>query len=222
MSNLRHGRAFKIYSADSAVGKAQHESFGKRAIDIVFSAVGLVLLIPVFLIAAIMIAATSRGGVFYVQSRVGKHGRRFQMIKFRSMFKDAENYRDQIVDFSDRDGTTFKMIRDPRITPVGRLLRRASIDELPQLINVLLGDMSLVGPRPALPVEIADYPFPALERLSVLPGITGLWQVSGRADLSFDRMVDLDLEYVRDITVLKDLNILVRTVGAVVSGRGAY
>ncbi|NRB36611.1 MAG: sugar transferase, partial [Rhodobacteraceae bacterium] len=170
----------------------------------------------------VMVGATSRGRVFFCQSRVGKDGRRFAMIKFRSMYTDAEERRASLLATSDRDGTTFKMKDDPRITPVGRFIRRASIDELPQLINVLKGDMSLVGPRPALPTEVAEYPVHALERMNVLPGITGIWQISGRADVSFDQMIAMDVAYVRGATIWIDVVILWRTIGAVLTARGAY
>ena len=138
------------------------------------------------------------------------------------MYTDAEQRRVEVLDSSDRAGICFKSKDDPRITAFGKLLRRSSLDELPQLINVLMGQMSLVGPRPALPQEVAEYPVAAMERLRVLPGITGAWQVAGRADLGFDEMVTLDVCYVRNATFLVDLRILAQTFGAVVSGRGAY
>ena len=144
------------------------------------------------------------------------------MIKFRSMYQGAEQRRAEVLDSSDRAGICFKAKDDPRITPFGRILRRSSLDELPQLINVLMGHMSLVGPRPALPQEVAEYPAAAMERLKVLPGITGAWQVAGRADLGFDEMVALDVSYVRHATMSVDLRILAQTFGAVASGRGAY
>lgn len=144
------------------------------------------------------------------------------MIKFRSMYRDAEARRGAMLALSDREGICLKLKNDPRVTPVGRVLRRWSLDELPQLFNVLLGDMSLVGPRPALPEEVAAYPDRAHARHRVLPGITGFWQVSGRADLSFDQMIDLDLAYVRQVSVMTDLAVMLRTFRAVVKGQGAY
>ncbi|GAB5438833.1 sugar transferase [Falsiruegeria mediterranea] len=194
----------------------------KRVLDL-----GLVVLIllavwPVLAIVAGLVAITSRGPVFFVQTRVGLYGRSFRMLKFRSMYQDAEARRDQLIEQSERDGVCFKLKSDPRVTPVGQFIRRWSLDELPQLFNVLKGDMSLVGPRPALPQEVAAYPAKAHGRHSVLPGITGLWQVSGRADIGFDEMIALDLAYARHVSVLTDIQIMFRTFRAVLSGRGAY
>lgn len=194
----------------------------KRPLDVILVVLGLFAVLPVFLVIAIAIKATSPGPVFFVQTRVGRNGRTFGMIKFRSMYRDAEARRAALLENSDRAGICFKSRNDPRITPVGRILRRLSLDELPQVFNVLKGDMSLVGPRPALPEEVAAYPARAMGRLAALPGITGLWQVSGRADIGFDDMVDLDLAYVRDASLATDIAILFRTVGAVFTGRGAY
>jgi lipopolysaccharide/colanic/teichoic acid biosynthesis glycosyltransferase len=144
------------------------------------------------------------------------------MIKFRSMHTDAEERRATLLAQSDRDGVCFKSRHDPRVTRVGRLLRRASLDELPQLFNVLRGDMAMVGPRPGLPEEVAAYPARAMARLAVKPGITGIWQVSGRADVGFEQMIDMDLAYVRSRSLLLDLMLMALTVRAVVGGRGAY
>ncbi|MEM7178021.1 MAG: sugar transferase [Pseudomonadota bacterium] len=194
----------------------------KRLFDVLLSGLALILLLPVFLVTALVIALTSRGPVFYVQDRIGLEGTRFRFIKFRSMYKDAGARRAALLADSDREGITFKQRADPRITPVGRVLRRTSIDELPQLINVLRGDMSLVGPRPGLPEEVAAYPPRAMARLEVPPGITGIWQVSGRADIGFDEMIAMDLDYVERASLPLDLKILLQTVRAVISGRGAY
>ena len=194
----------------------------KRLFDLLISSLGLLCIWPVFLVISLAIALSSRGPVFFVQTRVGKNGRTFRMFKFRSMYADAEARRAEVEKMSDREGVCLKLRRDPRITPVGRVLRRCSLDELPQLFNVLLGDMSLVGPRPALVDEVAAYPEHAHRRHKVLPGITGLWQVSGRADIDFDDMITLDLEYVRRVSVWTDLFILLRTVSAVFSGKGAH
>jgi lipopolysaccharide/colanic/teichoic acid biosynthesis glycosyltransferase len=194
----------------------------KRPLDIALVLIGLPAFLPFFLLIALAIKLTSPGPVFFVQTRVGRNGRRFGMVKFRSMYRDAEARRAALLAQSDRAGLCFKSRNDPRITPVGRIIRRLSLDELPQLINVLRGDMSLVGPRPALPEEVAAYPARAMGRLAAPPGITGLWQVSGRADIGFEDMIELDLAYVRDASLATDLSILARTVGAVVSGRGAY
>ncbi|MFN3822437.1 MAG: sugar transferase [Pseudorhodobacter sp.] len=194
----------------------------KRIFDIVIVLLGLLAVWPVFLVIAVAVRLSGPGPVFFVQSRVGLNGRRFGMVKFRSMYPDAEARRAELEAQSEREGLCFKLRDDPRVTPVGRFLRRSSMDELPQLFNVLLGDMSLVGPRPALPQEVAAYPVRAMGRLSALPGITGPWQVSGRADLDFAQMVDLDLDYVRAPSVGRDLALLWRTVSVVATGRGAY
>ena len=194
----------------------------KRFFDVVLCVSGLLCLWPFFVLIALAIALTSPGPILFVQTRVGKGGRTFSMLKFRSMYRDAEQRRADVKKLSDREGVCLKVRRDPRITPVGRILRRCSLDELPQLFNVLLGDMSLVGPRPALVDEVAAYPDHAHRRHNVLPGITGLWQVSGRADIGFDEMIALDLEYVRSVSFLTDTVILFRTVSAVFTGKGAY
>jgi lipopolysaccharide/colanic/teichoic acid biosynthesis glycosyltransferase len=194
----------------------------KRLFDLCLVVLALPILVPVFLILAVMVRLTSRGPAFFVQKRVGRGGVTFGMVKFRSMYLDAEARRGQVLAQSDREGICFKAKDDPRITGFGRFLRRSSLDELPQLINVLKGEMSLVGPRPALPQEVAQYPKAALERLSVLPGLTGAWQVAGRADLGFDQMVALDVDYARAPSLRRDIWILAQTVGAVALGRGAY
>jgi lipopolysaccharide/colanic/teichoic acid biosynthesis glycosyltransferase len=194
----------------------------KRALDLTLVLAALPTLLPVFLIIALAVRLSGPGGVFFVQTRIGYGGKPFGMIKFRSMYADAEARRAALLAQSDREGICFKSRNDPRITPVGRILRRCSMDELPQLINVLRGEMSLVGPRPALPEEVRAYPQPALERLSVLPGITGLWQVCGRAEIGFDEMIELDRAYAQDGRMSFDLLILWRTFSAVLSGRGAY
>jgi lipopolysaccharide/colanic/teichoic acid biosynthesis glycosyltransferase len=193
---------------------------GKRVMDVALTLFGLVAILPVLAIVAIAIKLDTRGPVFFVQTRVGKDGRIFGMVKFRSMVVNAESLLAGLQ--GDRDGLCFKSKDDPRITRVGRFLRRTSLDELPQLWNVLKGEMSLVGPRPALPREVAAYPAPARERLAALPGITGEWQVSGRADISFDDMIALDVDYVRHPSLRRDISILFRTVRVVAEGRGAY
>ncbi len=194
----------------------------KRLLDLTLTLPGLLALAPLFLAIALAVRLTSPGPVFFVQTRIGHGGRPFGMVKFRSMYRDAEARRAALLAQSDREGLCFKARNDPRITPVGRFLRRLSLDELPQLFNVLAGQMSLVGPRPALPEEVAAYPARALGRLAVLPGITGPWQVSGRAEIGFDAMVEMDLAYARRPSLRADLTCLLRTFSAVVSGRGAY
>ena len=194
----------------------------KRLLDIVLTLNILLLNWPILLLIAAAVALGSPGPVFFVQRRVGLGGTTFGMIKFRSMYRDAEARRAALEALSDRDGICLKIRHDPRITPVGRVLRRWSLDELPQLFNVLRGEMSLVGPRPALVEEVAVYPERAHLRHRVKPGITGFWQVSGRADIGFEDMIELDLDYVRRVSLWTDLSVLLRTVSAVLSGRGAY
>ncbi len=194
----------------------------KRIMDVVLSSVLLILLLPLFLVIALAIKLTSPGPVFFLQERIGRNGRKFKMIKFRSMYRDAERRLKEYLDKSDVKGPIFKMKRDPRVTPVGRILRRFSIDELPQLINVLLGDMSLVGPRPPLEREIVQYENWQLKRIDVTPGMTGLWQVSGRSELPFEQMVKLDIYYIEHWSIWLDIKILFLTIPAVLTGRGAY
>jgi lipopolysaccharide/colanic/teichoic acid biosynthesis glycosyltransferase len=194
----------------------------QRLLDIAGSATMLLLLVPALLMIALMIAATSRGGVLYRQTRVGVGGTTFTCLKFRTMHAGGHQKRADLVHLDEGNGLLFKIRRDPRVTPVGRVLRRLSLDELPQLVNVLRGEMALVGPRPALPEEVARYTGLERERLRTTPGITGLWQVSGRSDLSWEQSVALDLHYVRSASLRLDLAILLRTVTAVLSGRGAY
>jgi lipopolysaccharide/colanic/teichoic acid biosynthesis glycosyltransferase len=196
----------------------------RRLLDIVAAGTGLVLLSPVLLLAALSIRLTSRGPILFAQERVGQHGQSFQMLKLRSMVAGADGMK---ADLAARrkeaiDGVRFKLRSDPRVTPVGRILRKLSIDELPQLWNVLVGDMTLIGPRPSLWQEVVRYDARALRRLEVRPGLTCLWQVSGRSDLSFEQQVALDLEYIDRVKPPQELLILARTFPAVVTGRGAY
>jgi exopolysaccharide biosynthesis polyprenyl glycosylphosphotransferase len=184
------------------------------------AAVALVVLVPVFLAVAVVIRLDSPGPALFRQTRVGRHGEHFTMWKFRSMHLDAERRIHEVT--SEFDAVLFKHRQDPRVTRVGRVLRRYSIDELPQLINVVTGRMALVGPRPALPSEVAEYEHDMHRRLAVKPGITGLWQVSGRSDLPWQETVRLDLDYVDNWSFDRDLSIVVRTVRAVLSHRGAY
>lgn len=194
----------------------------KRPLDLFLVTAGLAVIWPLLLVIALAVRCSGPGPVFFVQTRIGLHGQPFGMIKFRSMHADAEARRAALLAQSDREGICFKSRNDPRITRVGRILRRLSLDELPQIFNVLRGEMSLVGPRPALPEEVRAYPAHAMERLSALPGITGVWQVSGRAEVGFDEMVKMDIAYARDGRLSRDLAILLRTVRAVISGHGAY
>lgn len=194
----------------------------KEVTDRVGAVVLLAALAPVFAALAVAVRADSRGPVFYRQIRIGRDRVPFRMWKFRTMTPDADARRGELEAVNESDGHMFKMRRDPRITRVGRFLRRLSLDELPQLLNVVRGEMSLVGPRPPLPEEVAAYNEVEMRRLSVKPGLTGLWQVSGRSDLSWDETVALDLRYVDNWSYAGDWDVLVRTLRAVVDGRGAY
>jgi len=197
-------------------------SAGKRAFDVVAAALALVVLTPLLLVVGTLVACTSPGPVLYRQIRVGAGGRQFTMLKFRSMYDGAHVERHRLRHLNEASGPLFKMRHDPRLTPLGRWMRRYSADELPQMWNVLVGSMSLVGPRPALPEECALFAAEEHGRHAVRPGLTGLAQVSGRSELPWSRSVALDLRYVEECSWRLDLAILVRTVRVVLLGRGAY
>jgi lipopolysaccharide/colanic/teichoic acid biosynthesis glycosyltransferase len=193
---------------------------GKRALDIVLSAIGLLALSPLLLaVGAIMVFSEGRP-VLFRQIRVGLHGRPFNIVKFRTMTRDAEARYDEVVALSDTRGAAFKMTNDPRITRIGLMLRKTSIDELPQLWNVLLGQMSIVGPRPAPPREVAAYDIWHRRRLSMKPGITGLWQIEARFDEEFDHRASLDLTYIDRWSIWLDIKIIARTIPALVANPG--
>jgi len=196
--------------------------FFKRAMDIAGSLAGLVLLSPVLLVIALLIYLDDPGPVIFKQKRSGLNNRTFVMYKFRSMVINAAELHKQMQQFNELDGPAFKMKNDPRITKIGRFIRRTSIDELPQLLNVLKGDMSLVGPRPLPVYESEQCNAYQLQRLLVKPGITCFWQISGRNDISFDEWIEMDLEYIRTASLKTDIVILLRTVKAVLVGKGAY
>jgi lipopolysaccharide/colanic/teichoic acid biosynthesis glycosyltransferase len=191
-------------------------------LDIVASVIGLIVLSPVFLIVSLAIKAEDRGPIFYSQVRLGKGQRPFKMYKFRSMIVDADKKLEKLLKQNEVEGAMFKMKEDPRITNVGRFTRKHSLDELPQLWNVLKGEMSLVGPRPPLEREVADYSEYDKQRLIVKPGCTGFWQVTARNDVDFEGMVNLDLEYIERSSILFDIGILFRTVAIVFKPNGAY
>jgi exopolysaccharide biosynthesis polyprenyl glycosylphosphotransferase len=194
----------------------------KRLIDIVGASLGLVILGPLIMLpAAIIIRITSPGPIFFRQKRSGLHGRLFTMYKFRSMVNNAEMLRFELENFNEMSGPVFKMKDDPRVTPIGRLMRKTSVDELPQLWNVFLGDMSLVGPRPPIPSEVQQYDPWHRRRLSMKPGLTCLWQVSGRNRINFEQWMKLDLQYIDNWSLWLDLRILFRTIPVVLSGFGA-
>ncbi|MEI6067585.1 MAG: sugar transferase [Methylococcaceae bacterium] len=195
----------------------------KRLLDIVAAIILLILLTPLFVIIMVLIYLSSPGPVFYKQTRVGRWGKLFTMWKFRSMYPNADaRLKEMMAENEMTGGVIFKMKNDPRIIPIGRFIRKASIDELPQLWNVLKGDMSLVGPRPALPSEVNQYSLQDRQRLEVIPGITCIWQVSGRSNIPFPQQVQLDVEYIQSQSLLLDLKLLLKTIPAVLLSRGAY
>jgi lipopolysaccharide/colanic/teichoic acid biosynthesis glycosyltransferase len=194
----------------------------KRGLDLLIALCLLPFFVPVMLVTAIAIKLDSPGPVIYRQVRVGKWARHFFCFKFRSMYVNAEVRKAELMAQNEADEIVFKIRNDPRITRVGRIIRKLSIDELPQIINVIKGDMSLVGPRPPVPYEVDQYQYDYFSRLNAVPGITGLQQISGRSDITFKRWVELDLQYIQEQSLRKDIEILLRTIPAVISGRGAY
>jgi exopolysaccharide biosynthesis polyprenyl glycosylphosphotransferase len=210
---------FPVTSLHRATSKAIALLF-KRAVDIVLSSVVLPIVVIPMALVALLIKFDSKGPVFYVSERLGKRGRPFRCYKFRTMAPDADKLKQILMSANEREGVLFKMRRDPRLTRVGRFLRKYSIDEIPQFLNVLKGDMSLIGPRPPIPSEVAKYDLEQLHRLSVLPGITGLWQVKARSDNSFERYIALDMAYVENWTPWLDMKILFRTLEVVIRGTG--
>ena len=200
-----------------------YEQFVKRLMDFIIGLVALIVLSPVMLITAIAIKLDSSGPVFFKQKRVGQNGRQFDMYKFRSMCENAEDQKKELMELNEMDGFMFKMKDDPRVTRVGKFIRKTSIDELPQLFNVIKGDMSLVGTRPPTTDEVSQYKRSQWRRISIKPGITGLWQISGRNDITdFDEVVELDLKYIDDWTLWSDIKILISTIGVLFSKKGAY
>lgn len=195
--------------------------FFKRILDVICSVVALIVLSPAFLVTAL--AVRSDGGpVFYTQTRVGKNNTHFKMYKFRSMCKNAENLQDDLMKYNEMDGPVFKIKGDPRITKVGKFIRKYSIDELPQLLNIVKGDMSIVGPRPPLVREVEQYNSYQMQRLLVTPGLTCFWQAYGRSNLSFDDWMDMDMKYIKRRNIFLDIKLIVKTVFAVIFKRGAY
>lgn len=214
--------AFMWRAARHAMRNSSRYAIHKRLLDVGLSAGALIVLAPLLVLICAAIRIDSPGAAIFSQKRVGRNGEHFTLYKFRSMYLDAEERRKELLAMSDRQGVCFKARNDPRVTRIGRILRRFSLDELPQIVNILSGKMSIVGPRPALPEEVEAYSQRALRRLSVKPGLTGIWQVSGRADIDFDRMVDMDIAYARSRSILLDLALISVTFQAVLKGRGAY
>lgn len=194
----------------------------KKVMDIVGSLVGIMLALPLFIGISIAIKIESRGPVFFSQERVGKNGRVFKMYKFRSMIVDAEKLLDKLAEKNEMSGPMFKMKEDPRVTKVGKFIRKTSLDELPQLFNVLKGDMSLVGPRPNLPSEVAKFNYMQRNKLLVKPGITCYWQVMGRNSIGFEEWIELDLKYIRERSLLLDLKLILKTFSVLAGDKNAY
>ncbi len=193
----------------------------KRMLDIIFGALSVLLLAPLMILIALAIKLDSPGPIFYVSERIGKKGSVFKCIKFRTMVLDADRRRAEMAHLNERDGVLFKVANDPRITRLGRFLRKYSLDELPQFFNVVIGDMSLVGPRPPIASEVREYKLSHLRRLDVTPGITGLWQVQARQEPSFDSYISLDVAYIENWSIWLDFKIIVRTIGVVLAGTGS-
>lgn len=218
--NIEEGA--KIYLDKNRVQSRYSYIFTKRILDIFFSLLGLIVLAPLFLIISIWIKLYDNGPVFYVQERVGLNGKKFKIYKFRSMYVNADLLLEKLKQKNEVQGPMFKIKHDPRVTSVGKFIRRTSIDELPQLVNVLKGDMSLVGPRPPLPSEVAQYSKYDLQRLWVIPGCTGLWQATERNNVGFDEMVNLDLEYIEKSNIFFDAKIVLMTIFVMINPNSAY
>ena len=226
-SNLMPNRIMETYGRYVVLTTSMHiagnrQAFVKRAMDIVGALVGLLFTLIAFIIFAPIIKLQSKGPVFFTQTRIGKNGRRFKFYKFRTMYVDAEERKKELMDQNEISGNMFKMENDPRIIPIGHFMRKHSIDELPQFWNVLIGDMSLVGTRPPLEDEYENYALHHRARLSIKPGLTGMWQVSGRSDITdFEEVVALDTEYISEWSLLLDIKILLKTVAVVFGGKGS-
>jgi exopolysaccharide biosynthesis polyprenyl glycosylphosphotransferase len=219
---FRHRWRFYLKRA-GWVGVVQGAYLVKRVFDIVSAVILMVLLVPVFLGVAMAIRLEDPGPVLFKQTRVGRWGSLFTMWKFRSMYTDAERRKQELMANNEmQGGVIFKMKNDPRVTKVGRIIRKTSIDELPQLWNVIKGDMSLVGPRPPVPQEVDQYSLSDRRRLEVIPGITCIWQISGRSEIPFDQQVELDAQYIQSQSFWNDIKILLKTVPALLFGKGAY
>lgn len=197
--------------------------FLKRMMDMLGSILGLVVLSPLFLVIAIAIQKEEKNSpVFFSQIRIGKNGKEFKMYKFRSMCEDAETKLEDLLQHNEVEGAMFKIKDDPRVTKIGKFIRKTSIDELPQLLNVLKGDMSLVGPRPPLEREIKEYSTYDKQRLLIKPGCTGVWQISGRNNVSFDDMVEMDVHYIKNLSIWNDIKIILKTLLVMIKSEGAY
>ncbi|WP_047375071.1 sugar transferase [Exiguobacterium sp. ZOR0005] len=223
LASLQIDKSIRIATAPDLPKPATTYFVQKRIVDFLGSLFGLILLSPLLLILAIIIKLEDKkASIFFSQERIGINGRAFKMYKFRSMVSDAEKQLEALLSQNETTGAMFKMSNDPRVTKVGRFIRKTSLDELPQLWNVLKGDMSLVGPRPPLPREVKEYTAYDLQRLLALPGCTGLWQISGRSNIGFNEMVELDLEYIKSRSIKMDLLIILKTFKVLVGSKDAY
>lgn len=225
MSNLFSGKNISINDDNQLIlfKDKRVYSLSKRIIDLLGASLGIVILLLLFVIIGILIKVEDPNGkIIFKQKRVGKDGKEFYIYKFRSMVSDAEKRLDNLLKYNEVDGAMFKMKEDPRVTKVGKLIRKTSIDELPQLFNVFKGNMSLVGPRPPLPREVAEYSHYQKQRLLVTPGCTGLWQIAGRSNLGFREMVELDLQYIAKRNIILDLKIIFKTLGVFFGSKGAF
>ena len=202
--------------------RAVSYAIAKRLFDVVFASGALLFLSAPMILVALIIKVTDRGPIFFKQIRVGKGGRLFHCYKFRSMCVDAEQKKQDLMHLNEASGPVFKIKADPRVTPIGAFIRKMSIDELPQFINVLKGEMSMVGPRPPIPSEVEQYGAHERKRLAIHPGITCLWQIGGRSNVTFDRWVELDLEYIETMSFGKDIGIILKTIPAVLKSSGAH
>ncbi|KAA0958665.1 sugar transferase [Planococcus kocurii] len=218
--NIRYSEAvFESVKTNTSNGYL----YTKRFLDIAGSLVGLIMLMPLFLLIGLLIKMEDpRGPVFFKQKRVGKHGETFDMYKFRSMVCNAEDLKASLQQQNEASGPVFKIKSDPRITKIGKFIRKTSIDELPQLVNVLNGDMTVVGPRPALPDEVAQYTNYEKQRISVTPGLTCFWQVNGRSNISFQEWVEMDLEYIRTRNTTMDIKLIFKTILVLFGSKDAY
>lgn len=220
MSEIRRSQEYEVTNIQAEDKKAFYE-FVKRIIDILLSVLAIIVLSPIFLIVAIAIKLDSSGPVVYSQTRVGKNEKHFKMFKFRSMVINAEDMLKDLKPMNEMDGPMFKIKEDPRITKIGRFIRKTSIDELPQLINILRGEMSIVGPRPSLPSEVEEFEPWMMERFVVKPGLTCFWQVSGRNNIPFRKWMELDIKYVKERNLWLDMKLVLKTVKVVFNGDDA-
>lgn len=220
MSEIRRSQEYEVTTIQAEDKKAFYE-FVKRIIDILLSILAIIVLSPIFLIVAIAIKLDSSGPVVYSQTRVGKNEKHFKMFKFRSMVINAEDMLKELKPMNEMDGPMFKIKEDPRITKIGRFIRKTSIDELPQLINILRGEMSIVGPRPSLPSEVEEFEPWMMERFVVKPGLTCFWQVSGRNNIPFRKWMELDIKYVKERNLWLDMKLVLKTVKVIFNGDDA-